>query len=71
MSLNLTLILLFIAASLTALCGWRGARPLDLSRAKPRMMPWRFLMLVFAALCMLLLIHVAGLFGVGPQPVTY
>ncbi|MHC3126900.1 hypothetical protein OB03_06135 [Brevundimonas sp. GN22] len=71
MSLQLTLILLFIAVVFGAICAWRGAKPLDLTRSKPRMMPWRFLMLVCAALTMLLLIHLAGLYGMGPNPQSY
>lgn len=71
MDLSLTLALTAAAVALTIFCGWRGAKPLDIGLTKPRMVPWRFLMLVFAALTMLLLIHVASLFGAGPQPITY
>ena len=65
MSLPLTLILL--AASLASLvfCGWRGAQPPPL--LKVRMVPWRFLMILSAALAVLLLIHLAkGFTGAGP-----
>jgi hypothetical protein len=71
MSLQLTLILLFASVSFGAICAWRGAKPLDLNRRTPRMVPWRFLMLLCAALTMLLLIHLGGLFGMGPQPQAY
>ena len=71
MSLSLTLILIALTSGLTFLCGWRGARPINLARVQPRMMPWRFLMLLFAALTMLLLIHVVSLMGGGPQPIQY
>ena len=36
--------------------GWRGARPPNLSRG-PRMIPWRWLMLLCAAAELILLIH--------------
>ncbi len=61
-SLTLTLILLFACVALTALAGWRGARPPNV-HAGPRMMPWRFLMLLSAAMATLLLIHVGTLMG--------
>ena len=62
MDLTVTLILLVSAAALTALSGWRGARAPDPMRG-PRMVPWRFLMILAAALFMLLLIHLATLLG--------
>lgn len=58
-----TLILLAASVGLTVLAGWRGGRPPDLVRG-PRMVPWRFLMILAAALVMLLLIHVGTLMGV-------
>jgi len=66
MSLGLTLILLAIAVAVTALAGWRGALPPSLIHG-PRMMPWRFLMLLSGALAFLLLIHLAALMGIGPR----
>ena len=71
MSLQLTLALLAFFIVFGGICAWRGAKPLDLTRSTPRMMPWRFLMLLCAALTMLLLIHLAGLYGMGPRPQTY
>jgi hypothetical protein len=70
MDLTATLALLAGALALTVLAGWRGARPPDLHRG-PRMMPWRFLMLLGAALSMLLLIHLAALAGGGAPPPLY
>jgi hypothetical protein len=63
--------LALLAACLVGLVftGWRGARPPDLTKG-PRMMPWRFLMLLFGALAFFLLIHLATLMGVqrpGPR----
>ena len=62
MSLTTTLILLAAALAFGAFAGWRGARPLDIMKG-PRMIPWRFLMLLSAAVAMLLLIHLATLAG--------
>ena len=45
--------------------GWRGARPSDFLR--PRMVPWRFIMLLAGALVFLLLIHLGTLLGVTPR----
>ena len=64
-SLHLTLILLAVCAVLAVFTGWRGARPPNFAKG-PRMMPWRFLMVLFAALGSLLLIHVVGLLSAGP-----
>lgn len=71
MSLTLTLILTALSVGLTIFCGWRGAKPTDLMRAKPRMMPWRFLMLLFATFTMLLLIHVVSLVSGNPKTIVY
>lgn len=43
--------------------GWRGARPPNVVKG-PRMMPWRFLMLLSGAMTFFLLIHVTTLLGV-------
>ncbi|HEV2081247.1 MAG TPA: hypothetical protein VGR32_02225 [Brevundimonas sp.] len=58
MSLTLTLILLAVAVPLTAFAGWRGAQAPNVVKG-PRMVPWRFVMLVGAALSFMLLIHLA------------
>ena len=62
MSLSLTLFFLAISLAVTVFAGWRGARPVDLMKG-PRMMPWRFLMLLSGALSFLLAVHLAALFG--------
>ena len=61
-SLSLTLIFLAVGIALTVFAGWRGARPVDLMKG-PRMMPWRFLMLLSGAISFLLAVHLAALFG--------
>jgi hypothetical protein len=68
MSPSLTLILLTVSTAVAVFSGWRGARPPDLSKG-PRMMPWRFIMLVAGALTFLLLIHLASLLSGRTFPV--
>ena len=67
MSLSVTLGLLVAALAFTAFAGWRGARPPDLVKG-PRMAPWRFLMILSAALAMLLVIHLGTLAGMERPP---
>ena len=67
MSLTTTLVLLGVALAVMVFCGWRGARPPDPFKG-PRLMPWRFLMVGAAAIAMLLLIHLATLFGAVRAP---
>ena len=67
MSLTTTLVLLGVALAVMVFCGWRGARPPDPFKG-PRLMPWRFLMVGSAAIAMLLLIHLATLFGAERAP---
>ena len=62
-SLILTLILLAASVGLTVLAGWRGARPPDVVRG-PRLIPWRFLMILAVAFSSLLLVHLGTLLGV-------
>ena len=64
MSMTLTLSLLAGALIVALFAGWRGARPSDF--LKPRMVPWRFIMLLAGALVFLLVIHLGALLGV-PQ----
>lgn len=64
MSMTLTLSLLAGALIVAVFAGWRGARPSDF--LKPRMVPWRFIMLLAGALAFLLVIHLGTLLGV-PQ----
>ncbi|WP_309628565.1 hypothetical protein [Brevundimonas sp.] len=63
--MTLTLSLLAGALIVGVFAGWRGARPSDF--LKPRMVPWRFIMLLAGALAFLLLIHLGTLLGVTPR----
>lgn len=65
MSMTLTLSLLAGALIVGVFAGWRGARPSDF--LKPRMVPWRFVMLLAGALVFLLIVHLGTLLGVTPQ----
>jgi hypothetical protein len=50
------------ALAVAVLAGWRGARPPDPHRG-PRMVPWRFLMVLAAFGLILMLVHIANLAG--------
>ena len=62
-SFPVTLASALVGLALVVLCGWRGARPPDLVRG-PRLVPWRFLMVLAAAWVLLMLVHLANLAGV-------
>ena len=62
MELWITLAALFVAALLSALCGWLGARKPEPVR-EPRLMPYRFLMLLFAAVVLVTVVHLVDLAG--------
>ena len=55
MSPAVQLILAFVCAAVATLCGWRGAQLPDPLRG-PRLVPWRFLMVVAGAGAVLLLV---------------
>lgn len=57
-----TLILLAVTSVLAIFCGYMGQRPIDLKKG-PRMVPWRFLMLLLALVTLLLVVHVLNLLG--------
>ena len=63
MSLTTTLAIAAVAAALAGLFGWLGARPPDFRRG-PRLAPYRFLMLVCAAVVMFMLVHLANIAGI-------
>lgn len=62
MTLTTTLAITAAFLGLTAFAGWRGARPPDLLKG-PRMIPWRMVMVTSAAAVLILLVHLASLFG--------
>ena len=62
-TLPVTLFSAAVGIGLTVLCGWRGARPPDVVRG-PRLVPWRFLMLLSAAWVLLMVVHLFNLMGV-------
>jgi len=55
MSPTVQLSLALTCATVAVLCGWRGARPPDPMRG-PRLIPWRFLMVLAGAAAVLLLV---------------
>lgn len=63
MDLPLTLAAAAVFLVLAVICGWRGARPIDVIKG-PRMIPWRPLMMICVVGLMLMLVHLANLFGV-------
>jgi hypothetical protein len=62
MNLPITLVLTLAAVGLTVFCGWMGARPRDY--AKPRIVPWQFLMLLSAAVVLILLVGLLNELGI-------
>lgn len=62
MSWTVTLVLLAAAVALTGFCGWRGAQAPNLVRG-PRLVPYRFIMVLSAAWALLMLVHVVNLLG--------
>jgi hypothetical protein len=60
MSLVPTVILAACALALTVLFGWLGARPVNPLRG-PRLVPWRFLMLLAFLAMVLALVHLVAL----------
>jgi hypothetical protein len=65
MGLPLTLGLTAAVIALGAFCGWRGARPPDPHRG-PRLMPWRFVMVLCGAVTIYLAAHLLSLLGLMP-----
>lgn len=62
MDFRTTLSIAIGAAVLTAVFGWLGARRVDPSKA-PRLVPFRFLMLLSAAAVLMMLVHLVNLAG--------
>jgi hypothetical protein len=59
----ITLALAAAFTCLTVLCGWRGARLPD-PRRGPRLVPWRFLMVLSVFALVLVVVHMVNLAGV-------
>jgi len=62
MDLSLTLMVSAGLLALTVGAGWLGARPPNPHRG-PRLVPWRMIMLMAAAVLMVVLAHLLNLFG--------
>jgi hypothetical protein len=62
MTLPVTLLLLLALVALTVFCGWKGARPRDY--AKPRIVPWQFLMLLSAAMVLVFIVGLLNELGI-------
>ena len=60
MTIAVTAALAGLCLALNVLCGWRGAQAAR-PHAKPRMIPWRFLMLVAFTAMVAFLVHLVTL----------
>ena len=60
MNLAVTLVLAAVSLGVAILCGVLGARPAR-PNAGPRLIPWRFMMLLAFALMVAALVHVVSL----------
>ena len=64
MTLPLSLGIAGLALALTVLFGWLGARPAR-PLAPPRLIPWRFLMLIAFVAVIAMLVHAVALVRAG------
>ena len=62
-SIPVTLASAAVGLALVVLFGWRGAQPPNPHRG-PRLVPYRFLMILAAAWVLLMLVHLVNLLGV-------
>jgi hypothetical protein len=67
MDMSVTLALGAALLAVTVFSGWMGARPPDLRRG-PRMLPYRFIMLMAAACLIVVLVHLVNMMGVVTGP---
>ena len=65
MSLTVTLALCAVFLALGVFCGWRGAAAPNPHRG-PRLIPYRFLMVLSGAVLLYLAAHLLTLWGVAP-----
>ena len=63
LTLPVTVILLAVSSLLTIGFGFMGARPHDLRRTGPRMIPWRFLMMLSFTAALVMLVHLLNELG--------
>lgn len=63
MDLTATIATAALLLILAVVCGWRGARPVNIIKG-PRMVPWRPLMMACVVALMLMLVHLVNLLGV-------
>ncbi len=67
LTLTPTVILASVSALLTFFFGYMGARPLDI-RKGPRMVPWRFLMILAFTVSLFMVVHLLNLLGIQTKP---
>ncbi|HWA61785.1 MAG TPA: hypothetical protein VG939_10440 [Caulobacteraceae bacterium] len=64
MGLELTAALAAAALAIALFCGWMGARPTKVL-GQPRLVPWRFLMMLAFAFLVAVLVHLVALLKGG------
>jgi len=67
LNLSLTVILTIVCGLFTALFGYMGGRPMNPHKG-PRMVPWRFLMLLGFTATLFLIVHLLNLIGIQTKP---
>lgn len=71
LTLPVTVILLIVSALITVFFGWMGARPYNPHKG-PRMVPWRFLMMIAFTFCLLMIVHLLTVTGLKTdQPMRF
>lgn len=63
MDWTVTLSVAAVATAVAGFAGWRGARPSNPARGV-RLVPWRFVMVLAAAIVLLALVHAANMMGI-------
>jgi len=64
MTLSVSLTIAGVAVALTLLFGWLGARPVKPLSA-PRLVPWRFMMMIAFVAVIAMLVHAVALVRAG------
>jgi len=66
-----TVILACVTSGLAIFCGYMGQRPMNPQKG-PRMVPWRFLMLLFVVVAIMMVVHMINLLGFATgRPLQY